>query len=129
MSFFSYAIQVVANSTIIALGMMASMGVPWYLLERSISLLQQTWQTTQTDEDSNRTRDDSEPGYREVALGILLYLTAIGYAASVFIFMAESASVVEAVLNGTITVIRSSVGFGISATGIIYLGRLFGWTI
>ena len=126
-SFFGYMIDVISNSIIATLGMIVSIGIPWFLLEQLKAMSITSRQVPPNTPNATHSRNRPGNAFWDAMLGGLLALTPLGYFAYGYIFWLDLDSVAEAALRSAATVIGISFGVAIAGAGVIYLGRAAGW--
>lgn len=127
--YLSHAIVVIFNSVIFGLGLIASIGLPWFLLVRLSTMIATSRQAPSNEHDPADVRDNSTKAFWDGVLGCLLTFTLVGYVGSSYWFWVKMDSVVGAVLMGTISVVGVSAGIAVSAMIAIQFGRAAGWQI
>jgi hypothetical protein len=126
-SYLGYIFAVISNSIVAALGMIASIGIPWYLLEQLKTMSEPSRKVPLNSTNATHSRNRSVNAFWDAMLGGLLAFTSFGYVICGYIFWLDLDSVAEAVLWSTGTVIGISFGIAIAGAGVIYLGRAAGW--
>ena len=125
--FFGYMIAVISNSIIATLGMIASIGIPWFLLEQLKTMSTARRQVPPNTPNATHSRNRPGNAFWDAMLGGLLAFAPFGYVACGYIFWLDLDSVAEAVLRSAVTVIGISLGVAIAGAGVIYLGKAAGW--
>lgn len=126
-SYLIYLISVIANSVIVTLGMMASIGIPWALLGRLRTISSPSRRESPDSQNDMASDHHSTDAFWDGVLGVLLTFTSTGYAGSCYYFWVELNSVIEAALKSTFTIVAVSVGIALSAGMVLFLGRQIGW--
>jgi hypothetical protein len=122
-----YLFAIISNSIIFTLGMIASMGVPWFLYERLKKFSSTGRQLVSSDQNVLYTTHHSSGSFWDAAFAFQLVFSSTGYVVSVYYFWRELDSVPHAVFQSTITILGISVGVTLSAAAVIHFMKSVGW--
>lgn len=129
MSYLAYLINIIVNLVIVALGFVASIGVPWAMLEKLKTFHLGGEGVPLNSPNAMHSRIRSINYFWDAALGCLTAFCSTGYVGCAYYFWVKLDSVMEAVFLGTITIIGITAGVAIAALGVIHFGREADWII